>query len=214
MTSSAPIPVEDILVPRLRDLPDTIITPHTVINPLMPEDVDEFNRALTETWDEMYQWVSWAQLPIETTAIKHMSESAKRLDEFRLRKSFFMVARHPDTNEIMSFVTLYNVANDAREMEAGYWTRKKYMGQGITTEAMAGLLKWAFEKVGARTITADHSEGNEASKRTLEKLGFDYTHTTDGTITMQDGRVYNELCYVITDKQRIPAVDVTYEHRL
>lgn len=206
--------IPTILVPRLYDLPDTIITPRAVINPLMPEDVLEFNATLAETWDEMYQWVSWARLPIESTFADTVLTAPKRIEEFRLRERFFMVARDPKTNEMMSLVTLYNVKNDARDMEAGYWTRKKYMGQGITTEAMAGLLKWAFEKVGAITIVADHSEGNRASQRTLTKLGFTYTHTTDATVTMQDGRVYNELCYRLTDVARVPDVPVRYEHRL
>ncbi len=198
------------VISRLAGLRETIVTPRTVIEALRPEDAEEYVLALHESWAEMNRWVTWAKNPIEATVEEQIPQVKKRLAEFSLRQSFFMVARDPDTREIMSFVTLYGVQDDARSMEAGYWTRKKYMGQGITTEAMTGLVKWGFEEVGARRMVAHHPERHEASARTLQKIGFVFGGVADKTMRMDDGREVRSICYKLDAVGRIPALDVVY----
>ncbi len=205
MSEQTPSPVL-----RLADLPAEIVTPRTVINPLRPEDVPEYNAALRESWDDMHRWVTWARNPIEETMAAQRLTTEKRLAEFSLRQSFFMVARHPESREIMSFVTLYDVHDDARSMEAGYWTRKKYMGQGLTTEAMTGLLKWGFEKVGAYHLKAHHPEGHAASASTLHKLGFKCEGFGKNDMHMADGRVLREVTYSLDTADRLPALNILY----
>lgn len=196
---------------RLAELPATIVTPRTVIDPLRPEDVPEYSTALRESWDDMHRWVTWALNPMEETIASQKPRVEQRATEFSLRQSFFMVARHPENREIISFVTLYNVRDDARSMEAGYWTRKKYMGQGLTTEAMTGLLKWGFEKVGVRHLSASHPEGHTASAKTLLKLGFKFEGYGDENLHMADGRVLREVNYSLDTADRLPALDVLYK---
>ncbi len=198
------------LISRLADLPATIVTPRTVIDPLRPEDVAEYNVALRESWDDMNRWVTWARNPIEDTMVERAPTTVKRLEEFRLRQNFFMVARNPENREIISFVTLYDVKDDGRSMEAGYWTRKKYMGQGLTTEAMTGLLKWGFEKVGARYFKATPPEGHVASAKTLQKLGFKFEGYGDNEMHMDDGRRLRQLLFSLDTADNLPALNVTY----
>ena len=59
--------------------------------------------------------------------------------------------------------------------EIGYWLGRDYWGQGIATEAGAGLLRWADEVRGWKAVASGHFSDNPASGRVLEKLGFLYT---------------------------------------
>ncbi len=58
--------------------------------------------------------------------------------------------------------------------EIGYWLGKKYWGQGIMTEAVKLVTKYAFEKLGLRRIYAFVFLFNKASAAVLKNAGFKY----------------------------------------
>jgi RimJ/RimL family protein N-acetyltransferase len=58
--------------------------------------------------------------------------------------------------------------------ELGYWLGAAHWGNGITAEAALTATKFGFETVGLHKIKIGHMEGNEASKRIIEGLGFRY----------------------------------------
>jgi RimJ/RimL family protein N-acetyltransferase len=49
---------------------------------------------------------------------------------------------------------------------------RKYWGQGIMTEAVKLVTKYAFEKLGLKRVYANVFWGNKQSARVLEKNGF------------------------------------------
>jgi len=53
----------------------------------------------------------------------------------------------------------------------------EYHGQGIVTDACKTLMKWGKGALGIRKILGIVFEGNEGSKRVMEKLGFEYRKT-------------------------------------
>ena len=66
----------------------------------------------------------------------------------------------------------------------GYLLDSDYWNQGYCTEACKKLLEIGFDILHLKSITADTVEGNNSSKRVLEKLGFDYQNnfTKEDTI--------------------------------
>jgi RimJ/RimL family protein N-acetyltransferase len=66
------------------------------------------------------------------------------------------------------------------ELELGYWLGKEFWGQGFIAEASRQLLRHAFEDLKMQTLWCGYYEGNEKSRRVMEKLGFIYHHTTEG----------------------------------
>ena len=60
--------------------------------------------------------------------------------------------------------------------ELGFHLRPKYWGRGLALEAARAVIPFAFERIGAKGLSAGHHPGNLASKKVLEKLGFRYTH--------------------------------------
>jgi ribosomal-protein-alanine N-acetyltransferase len=56
--------------------------------------------------------------------------------------------------------------------EIGYELARDYWGQGIMAEAIKALLAFGFEQMALNRVEAMVLEGNRASARFLEKLGF------------------------------------------
>ena len=58
--------------------------------------------------------------------------------------------------------------------ELGYWLGKKYWGKGFATEAVGKILELGFGELNLSNIYAAYKVGNEASKKVLEKSGFQF----------------------------------------
>jgi RimJ/RimL family protein N-acetyltransferase len=63
-----------------------------------------------------------------------------------------------------------------RIYELGFFLRPEHWGQGYAVEAGRSVIAFAFEALAAPALFAGHHPDNHASRRTLEKLGFRYTH--------------------------------------
>ena len=61
-----------------------------------------------------------------------------------------------------------------REMELGYWIGEPFWGKGIAVEACRVLLEYVFREFGPERLQARVIEGNAASSRVLDKLGFQF----------------------------------------
>ena len=59
--------------------------------------------------------------------------------------------------------------------EIGYWLGVPYWGQGFATEAVRAVIKHAFADLGHDTLQSSARVSNPASRRVLEKCGFEWT---------------------------------------
>ncbi len=64
-----------------------------------------------------------------------------------------------------------------KEIEIGYWLSEEVWGQGIMPEVVSELIKYFFEEKGFIKIYAGYYEGNDKSKRVMEKCGLRYEYT-------------------------------------
>ena len=113
------------------------------------------------------------------------------------------VGLHPEQREGYSF-----------DYQLGYVLAKSCWGQGLMTEAAGRIVSYAFE-TGAKTLFVAHFDGNERSKRVIEKLGFRYAGHIDDGCKRYDGAVLGESVYLLDaadfkaaeseDKPAVPA---------
>ena len=54
----------------------------------------------------------------------------------------------------------------------GYWLGREYWGRGLTSEASRQVVRFGFEVLGRDQLASGVFEGNAASFRVQEKLGF------------------------------------------
>lgn len=65
------------------------------------------------------------------------------------------------------------------EAELGYWLAEPFWHSGIMTEAARAVLEHARRDLGIRRVWADYYEGNDASRRVMERLGFHFHHVEE-----------------------------------
>ena len=68
--------------------------------------------------------------------------------------------------------TRIDAENQAGEL--GYVLNPEYHGRGIATEAAREVLRFGFETLGLHRIEARFMEGNEPSRRVMERLGMSF----------------------------------------
>lgn len=66
------------------------------------------------------------------------------------------------------------LAQGKGESELGYWLGRPFWGRGLIPEAVRELLRVCFAERGEERVWCAHFEGNEKSKRVIEKCGFTY----------------------------------------
>jgi RimJ/RimL family protein N-acetyltransferase len=64
---------------------------------------------------------------------------------------------------------------DGAAAELGYWLAEPHWGKGYGREAAQAMTAHAFSSAGHDRLVAGYREGNEASRRILDALGFEAT---------------------------------------
>ncbi|BDZ68409.1 GNAT family N-acetyltransferase [Methanobacterium ferruginis] len=81
--------------------------------------------------------------------------------------------------------------------ELGYWLGEKYWGKGITSSAIKGIVNYGFNELGLERIFAKPLEYNTASRRVLEKNGFQLEGIMKKSV-IKEGKIYNQALYALT----------------
>lgn len=70
------------------------------------------------------------------------------------------------------------------DAELGYWLAEPYWGQGIMTEVVRAVIRRGFDTLEYERLWCGYYEGNERSRRVMEKCGFRPHHTEYDKPTM------------------------------
>lgn len=70
------------------------------------------------------------------------------------------------------------------DAELGYWLAEPYWGQGLMTEVVRCIVERAFRVLGYQRLWCGYYEGNQRSRRVMEKCGFGFHHTEYNKPTM------------------------------
>jgi ribosomal-protein-alanine N-acetyltransferase len=86
------------------------------------------------------------------------------------------------SDDLIGSAGLYKWMKKTSQVETGYDLDPKYMGQGIMTEAMTAIIRYAFEVMKFNRIEALVSPRNKGSLRLVRRLGF----RKEGTLREHD----------------------------
>ena len=79
-----------------------------------------------------------------------------------------------DGGDLVGAIGLRTEKPDTPEVaDLGYWIGSPYWGRGYATEAGKAIIERA-KALGKTTLTLSYFDGNEASRRVAEKLGFSW----------------------------------------
>lgn len=78
----------------------------------------------------------------------------------------------PDDPRIIGDISIWRIDKKNHRGEVGYSLLPEYWKGGFMSEAMAEVLRFAFEEIGLHSLEANTSVGNDASHALLRKFGF------------------------------------------
>ncbi|HVX98895.1 MAG TPA: GNAT family N-acetyltransferase [Pseudorhodoplanes sp.] len=81
----------------------------------------------------------------------------------------FLITRDDDV------IGACGISNQDGAPDVGYWLGVKYWGKGYATEAARAVIDFAFTELGHEVLQAGARVTNPASRRILEKCGFQWT---------------------------------------
>jgi [ribosomal protein S5]-alanine N-acetyltransferase len=103
-----------------------------------------------------------------------LRQVARNNDEFaqgRAVKLFVFDKSEPAT--VVGQISLNNIVHGAAYYcDLGYSLAEKRQGQGLMSESVVAIIRYAFEELGLHRVKAAYLPSNERSGRLLRRLGF------------------------------------------
>lgn len=177
-------------IPDLAHMSLELATPRLALRPLEPRHAEElFVHAADPDVAKTMSWTAHADLSVTRSFVDAMIAARERGSE--------LVWAIERDGIAIGAVTLGRITWEFRAWrrdvaELGYWIGKPFWGQGLTSEAARAATAFGFETLGLHKITVGCVDGNEASKRIIEKLGFRFLAVHEDDF-WRDGRWQNHL---------------------
>lgn len=112
------------------------------------------------------------------------------------RREYFLRMEDKETGELIG-ETGYTVTQEhpvGKLVHAGYFSRRKFWGQGCMTEAFREVLRFAFEENGVFRLTTGCDPENRGSERVMIKCGLIKEADMKQKVWM-DGRMRDRVEY-------------------
>ena len=185
-----------------------IVTPRLVLRPPNLDDLDAIQAAKEDAWDDLQLWMAWAfddQRPRQA-----LEQSIRRVMNFQSQAGIALAGFHRINGDFVVRSAL-DLTDEADVYETGFWVARKYSGQGMATEAANAAIRYAFGRLGAKAISIGHFDGNDASRRVVEKLGFRKLRVARQAATRcLDGTKLDRHEYTLTSPDVLPKLDVSW----
>ena len=132
-----------------------------------------------EDAEEMFE--NWAKDPenvifLQWNAHKDTDETRSIIkmwnEEYKDNKTYNWCITIKEPKEIIGSITVVKLFEDIECAEIGYVISKKHWNKGIMTEALGGVIKYLFCKVGVNRIQLKHDLDNLASGKVMIKNGL------------------------------------------
>lgn len=186
-----------------------IVTPRLILRTPRIEDAQELNAAMNDVWHDLQLWMSWAHDGEET-----MEATIRYLEGVQERVAQGHVPLNAYCRTTGRFAVATGLNYDGNTYETGYWVAKDFLGKGYATEAANAALRYAFNAIGADAVYINFFEGNEKSRRIIEKLGFTALEVRSKShARCLDGVMMNDHRYVMTDPAVLPELHVEWRQR-
>lgn len=113
---------------------------------------------------------------------EYLANSEERWSEAtRANWALFPLEDEPRSGEFAGVASLIPLW-DKRTARLGIWLRKPFWGRGYSGERAAALIELSFDRLDLELVTAGYLEGNENSRRAIEKYVDRFGGQYDGVL--------------------------------
>jgi RimJ/RimL family protein N-acetyltransferase len=130
---------------------------------------------------------------------KDMTEFLKKADKARKAGSQYILAiRLYNRADAIGCIGIHGVTKVQASL--GYWLGRRYWSQGIMTQAVKLVLQFCFDRLKLHRVGVMHAEGNEASRRVVEKCWFRREGLAREAVKLQS-KWDNVVCYGLLEQE-------------
>lgn len=146
----------------------TLNTRRLLLRPFVPEDAPVAFRNWCSD-PEVTRYLRWSTHPSEEVTRMVLGDWIASYADPTFYQWAIVLAQ---SGEPVGSISVVHHDDKLKLVHIGYCIGRKWWGQGITTEAMAALIDFFFEQVGAERIESLHDPNNPASGRVMLKCGM------------------------------------------
>ena len=177
---------------------EKIETPRLIIRPVQLGDEVPLNHAVNNSLVLLQQWQPWANDP-SLQATRDFIQRGVASWKTPGSSDFPMTIIHQADNKIIG-ASGYNERSHPKEgvYDIGYWLDIDYQGQGLVTEYVNALSRFALLELNAKKVVICISVENIKSIAVAKRLNFSKTGTD---VNQQCGKHYIFSC---SDTKQLP----------
>jgi RimJ/RimL family protein N-acetyltransferase len=156
-----------------RAIPDRFETERLLLRVPRPGDGRALHEAVAESLAQLRAWpasLPWALA--EPSVAASETYCRERWLAFAARTDLPLLVFRQDDGVLVGATGLHRFDWSAGRFEVGYWLRTSAAGHGLMTEAVVGVVRFAFEHLGAARLECFADEANQRSRRVAERAGF------------------------------------------
>lgn len=178
--------------PLLLDFPSEFYTQRLFIRMPMPGDGKVVHRAINASIKELRPWMSFVQ-----------TEQTERQMEANIRIAYIKFLKREDlrlllflkgTGEFIGSSGLHRIEWGVPKFEIGYWIHSQFSGKGYMTEAVEGIMGFAFNELKANRVEIRCDSKNVRSRAIPEKLGFKLEGILENNQLSVDETELRDMC--------------------
>jgi RimJ/RimL family protein N-acetyltransferase len=203
------------MLSTLTDFPMPIVTPRLVLRPptLSHNDIQEYFNAVTESMNEISQWLPWA---------RYYPTFVQAEDYIRTCESCWITKNDNNiglplwimdkaNKKFIGNIASWNINWDIPKFEFGYWLRTSQTKKGYITEAVNALTRYCFLQLGIRRIEIRCERENTRAQQVPKRLGFKLEGILrNSTIAVSNGKLTDTFVFSRIDLERLPDLEVVW----
>lgn len=145
----------------------TLKTERLLLRPLRESDAD----ALMGIFSDPRVMRYWSTTPWDSIEQAH-AMIARELKSMAAGEQLTLALERTEDAALIGTCTLFAISAQCRRAEVGYIMASHAWGKAYMDEALRALLNYGFTELRLNRVEADIDPRNEASQKTLERLGF------------------------------------------
>ena len=176
----------------LLDFPSEFHTERLLIRMPKPGDGKAVYEAIHASMKELKPWMVFAQN--EQTEEEVEMSIRKSHIQFLQREDLRLLVFIKETGEFVASSGLHRIDWEIPRFEIGYWIDSRFSGKGYMTEAVQGIITFAFSELRANRIEIRCDSRNVKSSAIPEKLGFQLEGILESNSVAVDGSGLRDTC--------------------
>jgi ribosomal-protein-serine acetyltransferase len=149
------------------------IRPDITLRPLTPLDAGRLFAHMERNREHLREWLDEADIVLTEDDARHWLEKAS--EQAVAGRGIFGGLFAGE--ELIGTAGFHHLDREDGTVEIGYWLGESSVGQGIMSDAVKALVRYAFEELRLNKVEIVCPELNDRSRAIPERLGF----TLEGT---------------------------------